>query len=112
MFSLLNTPSTPLNRFSFSPKSLNPQNPNFQKPQSSPSSNGTGSFSSLARHRAWSSSPPERATLARRPPLLTLASLARFGFFVIAIDTRQLDLLIGLKNGINYTVVEDLNGDY
>ncbi|KAE8719721.1 putative septum site-determining protein MinD [Hibiscus syriacus] len=42
-------------------------------------------------------------------------SLARLGFFVVAIDAdvglRNLDLLLGLENRVNYTVVEVLNGD-
>lgn len=42
-------------------------------------------------------------------------SLARFGFSVVAIDAdvglRNLDLLLGLENRVNYTVVEVLNGD-
>ncbi|KAB1204889.1 hypothetical protein CJ030_MR3G005603 [Morella rubra] len=42
-------------------------------------------------------------------------SLARLGFSVVAIDAdvglRNLDLLLGLENRVNYTVVEVLNGD-
>nr|XP_009782566.1 PREDICTED: putative septum site-determining protein minD homolog, chloroplastic [Nicotiana sylvestris]XP_016432981.1 PREDICTED: putative septum site-determining protein minD homolog, chloroplastic [Nicotiana tabacum] len=42
-------------------------------------------------------------------------SLARLGFSVVAIDCdvglRNLDLLLGLENRVNYTVVEVLNGD-
>lgn len=42
-------------------------------------------------------------------------SLARLGFSVVAIDAdvglRNLDLLLGLENRVNYTVVEILNGD-
>lgn len=42
-------------------------------------------------------------------------SLARFGFSVVAIDAdaglRNLDLLLGLENRVNYTAVEVLNGD-
>ncbi|KAD4585725.1 hypothetical protein E3N88_23326 [Mikania micrantha] len=42
-------------------------------------------------------------------------SLARLGFSVVAIDAdvglRNLDLLLGLENCVNYTVVEVLNGD-
>ncbi|BAU02264.1 hypothetical protein VIGAN_11175800 [Vigna angularis var. angularis] len=42
-------------------------------------------------------------------------SLARFGFSVVAIDAdvglRNLDLLLGLENRVNYTVIEVLNGD-
>ncbi|KAK9156893.1 hypothetical protein Scep_003467 [Stephania cephalantha] len=42
-------------------------------------------------------------------------SLARLGFSVVAIDAdvglRNLDLLLGLENRINHTVVEVLNGD-
>uniref|UniRef100_A0A0D3CUF8 AAA domain-containing protein n=1 Tax=Brassica oleracea var. oleracea TaxID=109376 RepID=A0A0D3CUF8_BRAOL len=42
-------------------------------------------------------------------------SLARHGFSVVAIDAdlglRNLDLLLGLANHVNYTVVEVLNGD-
>ncbi|KAK9089842.1 hypothetical protein Scep_028924 [Stephania cephalantha] len=42
-------------------------------------------------------------------------SLARFGFSVVAIDAdvslRNLDLLFGLENRVNYTAVEVLNGD-
>ncbi|XP_039032777.1 putative septum site-determining protein minD homolog, chloroplastic [Hibiscus syriacus] len=42
-------------------------------------------------------------------------SLARLGFFVVAIDAdvglRNLDLLLGLENRVNYTVVEVINGD-
>ncbi|KAK9158357.1 hypothetical protein Scep_004931 [Stephania cephalantha] len=42
-------------------------------------------------------------------------SLARLGFPVIAIDAdvglHNLDLLIGLENRVNYTLVEVLNGD-
>lgn len=42
-------------------------------------------------------------------------SLARFGFSVVTIDAdaglRNLDLLLGLENRVNYTAVEVLNGD-
>ncbi|XP_061358653.1 septum site-determining protein minD homolog, chloroplastic [Gastrolobium bilobum] len=42
-------------------------------------------------------------------------SLARLGLSVVAIDAdvglRNLDLLLGLENRVNYTVVEVLNGD-
>ncbi|XP_028796722.1 putative septum site-determining protein minD homolog, chloroplastic [Neltuma alba] len=42
-------------------------------------------------------------------------SLARLDFSVVAIDAdvglRNLDLLLGLENRVNYTVVEVLNGD-
>ncbi|CDP16940.1 unnamed protein product [Coffea canephora] len=42
-------------------------------------------------------------------------SLARLGFSVVAIDAdvglRNLDLLLGLENRVNYTVVEVLNSD-
>ncbi|KAH7840342.1 hypothetical protein Vadar_015750 [Vaccinium darrowii] len=42
-------------------------------------------------------------------------SLARLGFSVVAIDAdvglRNLDLLLGLENRVNYTVIEVLNGD-
>ncbi|KAK6936793.1 CobQ/CobB/MinD/ParA nucleotide binding domain [Dillenia turbinata] len=42
-------------------------------------------------------------------------SLARLGFSVVAIDAdvglRNLDLLLGLENRVNYTAVEVLNGD-
>ncbi|CAA0831013.1 Putative septum site-determining protein minD homolog- chloroplastic [Striga hermonthica] len=42
-------------------------------------------------------------------------SLARLGFSAVAIDAdvglRNLDLLLGLENRVNYTVVEVLNGD-
>lgn len=42
-------------------------------------------------------------------------SLARLGFRVVAIDAdvglRNLDLLLGLENRVNYTAVEVLNGD-
>ena len=42
-------------------------------------------------------------------------SLARLGFSVVAIDAdvglRNLDLLLGLENRVNYTLVEVLNGD-
>ncbi|CAA2986009.1 septum site-determining minD homolog, chloroplastic [Olea europaea subsp. europaea] len=42
-------------------------------------------------------------------------SLARIGFSIVAIDAdvglRNLDLLLGLENRVNYTVVEVLNGD-
>ncbi|XP_038970796.1 putative septum site-determining protein minD homolog, chloroplastic [Phoenix dactylifera] len=42
-------------------------------------------------------------------------SLARFGFAVVAVDAdaglRNLDLLLGLENRVNYTAVEVLNGD-
>ncbi|GAA0153507.1 hypothetical protein LIER_43234 [Lithospermum erythrorhizon] len=42
-------------------------------------------------------------------------SLARFGFKVVAIDAdvglRNLDLLLGLENRVNYTVIEVLNGE-
>ncbi|CAL5185329.1 unnamed protein product [Lathyrus oleraceus] len=42
-------------------------------------------------------------------------SLARLGFSVVAIDAdvglRNLDLLLGLENRVNYTVVEVLNGE-
>ncbi|GAB2265160.1 Septum site-determining protein minD chloroplastic [Dionaea muscipula] len=42
-------------------------------------------------------------------------SLARHGFSVVAIDAdvglRNLDLLLGLENRVNYTLVEILNGD-
>ncbi|XP_010941155.1 septum site-determining protein minD homolog, chloroplastic [Elaeis guineensis] len=42
-------------------------------------------------------------------------SLARFGFYVVAVDAdaglRNLDLLLGLENRVNYTAVEVLNGD-
>jgi len=42
-------------------------------------------------------------------------SLARLGFSVVAIDAdvglRNLDLLLGLENRVNYTVVEILNGE-
>lgn len=42
-------------------------------------------------------------------------SLARHGFSVVAIDAdvglRNLDLLLGLENRVNYTLVEVLNGD-
>ncbi|CAH9111209.1 unnamed protein product [Cuscuta europaea] len=42
-------------------------------------------------------------------------SLARLGFSIVAIDAdvglRNLDLLLGLENRVNYTVVEVLNGD-
>ncbi|KAF8413219.1 hypothetical protein HHK36_001195 [Tetracentron sinense] len=42
-------------------------------------------------------------------------SLARLGFTIVAIDAdvslRNLDLLLGLENRVNYTAVEVLNGD-
>ncbi|PKU68372.1 putative septum site-determining protein minD homolog, chloroplastic [Dendrobium catenatum] len=42
-------------------------------------------------------------------------SLARLGFSVVAIDAdvglRNLDLLLGLENRVNYTAVEVINGD-
>ncbi|CAN1355237.1 Septum site-determining protein minD homolog, chloroplastic [Linum perenne] len=42
-------------------------------------------------------------------------SLARLGFSVVAVDCdvglRNLDLLLGLENRVNYTLVEVLNGD-
>lgn len=42
-------------------------------------------------------------------------SLARLGFSVVAIDAdvglRNLDLLLGLENRVNYTALEVLNGD-
>lgn len=42
-------------------------------------------------------------------------SLARLGFSVVAIDAdvglRNLDLLLGLENRVNYTVIEVLNGE-
>ncbi|KAK1261944.1 hypothetical protein QJS04_geneDACA011531 [Acorus gramineus] len=42
-------------------------------------------------------------------------SLARLGFSVVAVDAdvglRNLDLLLGLENRVNYTAVEVLNGD-
>ncbi|PSS32371.1 Septum site-determining protein like [Actinidia chinensis var. chinensis] len=42
-------------------------------------------------------------------------SLARFGLSVVAVDAdvglRNLDLLLGLENRVNYTLVEILNGD-
>ncbi|KAI4384788.1 hypothetical protein MLD38_002891 [Melastoma candidum] len=42
-------------------------------------------------------------------------SLARFGFSVVSIDAdvglRNLDLLLGLENRVNYTLVDILNGD-
>ncbi|KAF2315574.1 hypothetical protein GH714_040083 [Hevea brasiliensis] len=42
-------------------------------------------------------------------------SLARLGFSVVAIDAdvglRNLDLLLGLENRVNYTLVEVMNGD-